>query len=396
MSRRIEPPQSISELLGLDDKLCTQDARPWGEITESAMACWTEDGSGVELVRSTLTPNAWVLKSRGAVSFGLPVLESHSNPVHHRTMAERLALAERRRLGRMERQNGKAEILGEPYCPDGMPTGLHPKVMRVIGAQRFGINSRGAKTLLSEEPHATIINGESREFIYPDRYPYTAVCKLYVSYRPAPGAPMISHSEATGYLIGKSTLMTSGHVQPPPNSGWQIKVVPACWAGRSVFGIGFLSYVRSSFWWNSDAGSDIQICQLYDPIGERTGYFGYRGYDSDWEDGAYWTMAGYPYDRSLTSMSRETAIAVRDDDNGDDIEVNGDAYDTTQVESDADEASGASGSPLWGYWAGMPYAIGVHHGVEYDGTVSGTETLSCASGGDGFLAAANWGRSMWS
>ena len=50
----------------------------------------------------------------------------------------------------------------------------------------------------------------------------------------------------------------------------------------------------------------------------RTGRdFGYRSYDSDWEDGAYWTMAGYPYDRSLTSMSHQTGIAVRDDDDGD-------------------------------------------------------------------------------
>jgi hypothetical protein len=106
-------------------------------------------------------------------------------------------------------------------------------------------------------------------------------------------------------------------------------------------------------------------------------------------------MAGFPYDRSLTSMSYESGIAVRDDDDGDDIDVNGDRYDTTQVESDADEGAGASGSPLWGYWSGMPYAIGVHHGVERDGTISGTEILSCASGGDGFTAAANWGRGMW-
>lgn len=106
-------------------------------------------------------------------------------------------------------------------------------------------------------------------------------------------------------------------------------------------------------------------------------------------------MAGYPYDISLASMSHETAIAVRDDDDGDDINVNGSTYDTTQVESDADEASGASGAPLWGWWDDGPYAIGVHHGVEYDGTLFGTETYSCASGGDGFVAAAGWGRSMW-
>lgn len=396
MYKKSELPQSMAELLELDDKDCAHDTRPWGEVTESSMACWTERGTGIELERSKLMPNAYVLKSSSAINFGLPVLESRSSPVYRRTMAERLAFAERRHLDRIERSDRRSETLGEPHCPEGVPTGIHPKTTTSLAVERFGITSRGTKTLLSQEPHSTVINGESREFIYPDRYPYTAVCKLYVSYQPTPGAPWRNASEATGYLIGKSTLMTSGHVQAPANSGWQIKVVPACWAGRSLFGIGFVTYVRSTWWWNSDSGSDIQICQLYDPIGERTGYFGYRGYDSDWEDGAYWTMAGYPYDRSITSMSRQTGIAVRDDDDGDDIDVNGDTYDTTQVESDADEASGASGSPLWGYWFGMPYAIGVHHGVERDGTVSGDEILSCASGGDGFTAAAHWGRAMWS
>jgi hypothetical protein len=33
-------------------------------------------------------------------------------------------------------------------------------------------------------------------------------------------------------------------------------------------------------------------------------------------------MAGFPYDRSLTSMSYQEGIAVRDDDDGDDIDVN--------------------------------------------------------------------------
>jgi hypothetical protein len=395
MREVVHPPQSISELLEIDDEVVERDTRPWGEVTQSAMACWTERGTGIEVERSELMPNAYVLKASSAINFGLPVLESRANPVHTRTMAERLAVAERRRIDRAERSNRRFELVGDPHCPDGVPRGIHPKLVTALGAPRFGITSRGTKTLLSEDPHSTIINGESRTFLYPDRYPFTAVCKLYVSYQPAPGAAWKQASEATGYLIGKSTLMTSGHVQPPAGSGWMIKVVPACWAGQSIFGPGFLTYVRETRWWNSDAGSDIQICHLYDPIGERTGYFGYRVYDSDWEDGAYWSMAGFPYDRSLTSMSYQGGIAVRDDDDGDDIDVNGNSYDTTQVESDADEASGASGSPLWGYWSDMPYAIGVHHGVERDGTISGTEILSCASGGDGFTAAANWGRGMW-
>jgi hypothetical protein len=396
MPHRVEAPLSSTELLELEDECVQEDTRPWGEVTESSMACWTERGTEIEVARSDLMSNAYVLRASSAINFGLPVLKSHSCPVHTRTMVERLTRLERRRTDRAERTDHRLEVIGQPHCPEGVPQGIHRKTVTSLGAQHFGITSRGTKTILSEDPHSTIIDGESRTFIYPDWFPLTAVCKLYVSYQKSPGAAWTQVAEATGYLIGKSTMMTSGHVQPLGGSGWKIKVIPACWAGRSIFGTAYVTFVSETWSWNSDAGSDIQICHLYDPIGERIGYFGYRGYDSDWEDGSYWNMAGFPYDRSLTSMSYQGGIAVRDDDDGDDIDVDGDSYDTTQIESDADEASGASGSPLWGYWPGSGnYAIGVHHGVEHDGTISGTETLSCASGGDGFTQAAHWGRRMW-
>lgn len=157
-----------------------------------------------------------------------------------------------------------------------------------------------------------------------------------------------------------------------------------------------ITWVRRRYWWHSDSGNDLQVCQLADPVGDRLGYFGARVYDSDWEDLGVWTMAGFPYDRSKYGMSVQPAIHVRDDDDGDDIELGGDTYDTTQVESDADEASGASGSPLFAWFGeGNPCAVGVHSGYQDDGTVSGTETWACAAGGDGLVAIVNWARSNW-
>ncbi|MGB8859272.1 MAG: hypothetical protein WCC60_08450 [Ilumatobacteraceae bacterium] len=389
-----DAPLSIMELLSLEDDCEGDDLRPWGVVTESAHAMWTDSGSAIEVVKSHLLEGAYTLRSPELVRFGLPVLEVNTGDTFTRTQSARLqAAAVRRMNGRPERQAREARPEGDAFCPEGVPQGRHPKTA-TRSDTLFGVSSRGGRTQLSG-PHSTIINGESRSLVYPDRYPYTAVCKLYLRFQPRGGAQWQGAGEATGYLVGKSTLVTSGHVTPPTDGRWQIQVIPACWNGQSVFGPGMVSYVRSFWSWNSDSGSDIKICQLYDPIGERLGYFGYKGYQSRWEDRDYWTMAGYPYDISLTSMSHETGIAVRDDDDGDDIDVNGTTYDTTQVESDADEASGVSGAPLWGWWAKGPYAIGVHHGVERDGTAFGTEILSCASGGDGFVAAAHWGRSMW-
>ena len=68
---------------------------------------------------------------------------------------------------------------------------------------------------------------------------------------------------------------------------------------------------------------------------------------------------------------------------------------TTQVESDADEASGSSGSPLFAWFDGHVRAVGVHSGVQRDGTITGTEILSCASGGEGFIEVIRWARGAW-
>jgi hypothetical protein len=174
-----------------------------------------------------------------------------------------------------------------------------------------------------------------------------------------------------------------------------IKVIPACWANQPVFGLGLVTWVRQRKWWHSDSGNDLQLCRLADPVGDTMGYFGAQAYDSDWQDDAVWSMAGFPYDVSKFAMAVQQGISVRDDDDGDDISLNGEEYDTTQIENDADAASGASGSPLFAWFGGKVRAIGVHSGVQNDWAISGTETWSCAAGGEGLVALARWGRENW-
>jgi hypothetical protein len=141
----------------------------------------------------------------------------------------------------------------------------------------------------------------------------------------------------------------------------------------------------------------MMVCRLYDPLGTTTGYFGATTYNSDWEDWTVWSMCGYPFDLGESRPTFQGGIPVRDDDDGDDIGVNGSDYDTTQVESEADEASGASGSPLYSWFDnGQMYAIGVHHGTETDYIFpASSETWSAAAGGPGLPGIINWARSVW-
>lgn len=375
-------PMSQAELLSLDNVCPSDGSRPFGKATPSSRSFWLDTGRDgedtVELTRSSLAEGAFELVTRAAINFGLPL----------RSLLEGKTVAVTR-----ERSRRYSNI--DPYVPPGFPVEYHPKIASAV-KRKVGRLAGGGHMWLSEEPHATIINGESRQFVYPDAFPYSAICKLHVESQDRPGGPWGARTHATGFLVGRRTLMTSGHAHPNTSAhAWRIEVIPACWGGRSVFGMEYVTYVRSGRWWHSDGGNDFLVGELYDPIGDDLGYFGATTYDSDWEGGAYWTMCGYPFDRSLWAPSRQTGISVRDDDDGDDITLEGHDYDTTQVESDADEASGASGSPLFAWFDGKVRAVGVHSGVQRDATVSGTEILSCASGGDGFVEVIRWARGAW-
>ncbi len=380
--REYVAPMSQAELLALDNILPSDDSRPFGKATLSSRSFWLDSGRGgkdtVELTQSSLVEGAFELTTAATINFGLPLQSLLEGETVTSTQAR-----------------SRSHTRVDPYVPRGFPVAYHPKITSSV-KREVGRLAGGGKMLLSEEPHATLINGESRHFVYPDAYPYSAICKLHIESQSRPGGPWSDRRHATGFLVGRRTLMTSGHAHPNISAhAWRIQVIPACWGGRSVFGMGYVTYVRSARWWHSDAGNDFMAGELYDPIGDDLGYFGATSYNSDWEDMAVWTMCGYPHDRSLWALSRETGISVRDDDDGDDIDLNGDTYDTTQVESDADEASGASGSPLFAWFNGDVRAVGVHSGVQRDDTVAGTEILSCASGGVGFVNIIRWARGEW-
>lgn len=402
-------PFTTVELIDLDDRSSLEggQARPWGHVTEHAFAFFSNAPIKVEKAN---VDGGYVLRSSAAILPGLPVIaeEQASGQTVKRDAAARAKARQHR--GQGERRAGKSKIVSpDGHRPAGMPIAYMPRILRDIGEARYGLSAGGGRVILSTtvvqtwdgNNHSTVIDGESRDFLRPTDFPYTAVCKLE-KWRldTGSGAWVNSGSYGSGFLIGRKTLLTSGHNfagDSLASGNFAIKVIPACWANTSVFGPGAITWVRQRKYWHSDSGNDLQICQLYDPIGDQMGYFGAREYDSDWQDLGVWTMAGFPYDRSIYGKSVQHGIHVRDDDDGDDIRLDdGTTHDTTQVENDADEASGASGSPLFAWFGdGNPCAIGVHAGYETDWTAGGDETWSCAAGGDGLVAIVNWARANW-
>jgi len=130
------------------------------------------------------------------------------------------------------------------------------------------------------------------------------------------------------------------------------------------------------------------VLRLYTPLGNTYGYFGAKTYDSDWEDGNYWTLAGYPSAvAGANRPSRQMWFPVVDDDSDGDAD---------ELEYYADATAGDSGGPVFGFWSGIPYAIGTHSGGEKTTFLWWTiEDDNAAAGGSAVVNLILWARSNW-
>ena len=130
------------------------------------------------------------------------------------------------------------------------------------------------------------------------------------------------------------------------------------------------------------------VMKLYTSLGNDLGYFGYKTYNDDWEDGHYWTKCGYPgMVAGAERPSRVTWFPIIDDD-----------YDGSGVELEykADSSAGDSGGPVFGWWDGKPYVIGTHSGGEEEYSFPASIVKNnVAAGGSALSKLIKWGRDNW-
>jgi hypothetical protein len=153
--------------------------------------------------------------------------------------------------------------------------------------------------------------------------------------------------------------------------------------GAPVDGPGAVSYVSDfNGYLGGVSGTDYAVLRLYEPLGSHLGYFGWKNYDSAWNGGQYWWIAGYPFDiandQSPSYQNGIPVLAVAANSGG------------LELEHQGDTASGDSGGPFWGFWPdGIPYVIG---------TVSGHESspdYNICAGGNPLSNLLAWARATW-
>jgi V8-like Glu-specific endopeptidase len=195
----------------------------------------------------------------------------------------------------------------------------------------------------------------------------------------------------SGVLIGGRVVLTAGHMAPWGSSNWAMKFVPAYYDGGSTLGAGVSSWVSDYWGYNTNltvSAWDMIVLRLYTPLGNSCGYFGAKTYNSGWEGGNYWTLAGYPGAvAGANRPSRQMWFPIVDDDS----DGNAD-----ELEFYADSTPGDSGGPVFGFWSGLPYAVGTVSGGEKETFLWWTiEDDNAAAGGSAMVDLIRWARTNW-
>lgn len=196
-------------------------------------------------------------------------------------------------------------------------------------------------------------------------------------------------TSGSGALVGNRMVLTAKHMRPNRSiaaGSWWMKFVPHYYDGTEPFGSSYISDTRWPV--SDDPEFDYMVCRLYDPLGERLGYFGSQEYSDAWNGLSVWASIGYPSDYASGQRPALQLPAV--------IEAREGEGDGQVLETEADLWYGASGGPFWANFpvnGGLdPRIVAVVHG-EFDVTPGDDD--NSISGGAHMVHLIDWGRANW-
>jgi V8-like Glu-specific endopeptidase len=259
----------------------------------------------------------------------------------HRPVVEVIELDERRVGGHLDvrRLDG--------HVPAGVPIRFNPK------------RTKMRKPPHRPDPHldvgGTIFDTDQRYLFQDTSFPWRIT-----------GNVRTGGGWGSGTVIGPRHVLTASHVvnwqrDANGNVGW-ITFTPGYFDGSGPWGEIAATQVVS---WIEAPGQltdqqtafDYVVLVMAQRIGDVVGFAGYRGYDDDWNGGAFWQYIGYPGElasgeRPAYQGSCSVASTQTESLNGRDAFVLGHFSEFTP---------GQSGGAAWGWWDGEPWprVIGV-------------------------------------
>jgi hypothetical protein len=157
-------------------------------------------------------------------------------------------------------------------------------------------------------------------------------------------------TSGSGALVGDRIVLTARHLRPEKSiaaGNWWMKFTPHYFDGGEPFGSSFISnnhFLKKTGDTGFDIAHDFMVCRLFEPLGQRLGFFGVEEYTEDWNDLEVWANVGYPGE--LAGGERplvELRCSVEDSE---------DYGGGQMLETEADLTHGNSGGPFWAWFSG--------------------------------------------
>jgi V8-like Glu-specific endopeptidase len=280
-------------------------------------------------------------------------------------------------LSKAKSKNEKAASDNSSFVPKWL--GVSPTPSMAPRSERMRLVRRNGKKV---RPEWVIAPDDSRSAYYPNTWPFNLVGRIFVWDNAS--NPNWSWW-GTASLLGTRTILTASHVVPWGSGNWKALFIPAFYDGASIYGAWAASWVTHAQGYSNHAqGDDMAVMRLDVPLGNNLGWFGFRTYDTDWEDLSVWTLPGYPWDKDGGNRPwLQMNFPIIDDDN-----------DGAGVELEylADTEGGQSGAPVFAWFNGSPDVVGTHSGGEDN---FGEPRQNLAAGGEALTNLLHWARANW-